>query len=328
MSVGRDPQTVARLWEHCNSMQDLADRLGCTLRAAFACRARAERELGITLPAKNNRGVARGYTRPAGPQIFNLESDKPLTMIVLSDIHTWGLEPPAYHIAKQVIKDAKPDLLILNGDVMDLPNVSKFKPHTLRELQQRPKIEQEIAATQMRLKELHEASPKSRRMWLLGNHCVRFERYVILNAPELAGVKGAALEDHFPGWEIGGAMFINDILAIKHTIKGSIHAAYHNTQKAGISTITGHTHRLTCRAVTDYRGIRWGCEGGFIGAINDESGVWNYVDANPVDWQPGFLAAYLDGDYLQAEPVHVLGDRARFHGKDYRVEPLRKRKAA
>lgn len=325
-----DPQLVARAIEAHPTISAAAAALGVSERNMYKWRTRAERDLGIRFPVKHSTGGTVRYTQPDGPAIIREAHSKPLTVAICSDIHAWGRDPPAWRLFLQVVDDAKPDALILNGDVMDLPNASKFSATTMRDLRQRPQIEQEIAACQSRLSDLTAAAPKARRLWLLGNHCIRFERYVITHAPALAGTKGASLDDHFPGWQFAAAVFWNDTVAIKHTIRGSLHASYLNTLHAGLSTVTGHTHRLTVRAITDYRGVRFGCESGFIGAIDDDSGVWNYTDANPLNWQPGWLMGELDGDYWGAEPVHVLGDRARWRGRRYvdGRSAVKRRKAA
>lgn len=326
----RQDHEVIAAWyqakERGETMRVLADRLGYqNVRALYTRRRRIEAATKQPLPSLTDRGGAKRYSQPKGYGRVDIVESKPYTVIISSDHHTWGEEYlPAMRALLWALETLKPKYHILNGDILDFPGVSKFKPVDAMQAGLQPNVEEEIDRTQRWLKHCKDASKKTRTYWIPGNHDRRFSRYVIGAAPELAMVKGAKLEDHFTGITWADVMWLNadrpdtQGLVVKHEHKSSKHAAYNAPLHAGKSTAHGHIHRLGYRAITDYSGIRYGIETGFIGAIDDDSGVWGYTDHNPVDWQPGFmLVSIWPGEQVEIlpEPVHVKGEFAYFRGE-------------
>ncbi|MGF2075453.1 hypothetical protein, partial [Enterococcus casseliflavus] len=88
----------------------------------------------------------------------------------------------------------KPRVLVMNGDVMDFPQVSRH-PSSWEE---QPTVAEEIESANAVLKKIEDAVPGNCKLaWGLGNHDSRLETRIATVAPELAKLKGVHLKDHF-----------------------------------------------------------------------------------------------------------------------------------
>jgi predicted MPP superfamily phosphohydrolase len=118
--------------------------------------------------------------------------------ICFSDCHYDPDAPPstAHRAVVQFAKSLSPDLLICGGDALDWAGLSTKHARIMWE--DRPSPVAELAIGQKRLHEIEMASPKSRRLFTLGNHDQRLATYPSQNAPMLEGLHGTRLEDFFP----------------------------------------------------------------------------------------------------------------------------------
>src|SRR6185312_3314882 len=108
----------------------------------------------------------------------------------------------------------------------DGATISRYPPMNWNTL---PTLKQELDAVKDRLGEITVAAGKTRRIWTLGNHCARFESRLASVASQFADVDGTSLHHHFPDWEPGWMVEINDDVVVKHRFKGGIHATHNNT---------------------------------------------------------------------------------------------------
>jgi hypothetical protein len=187
-------------------------------------------------------------------------------IMVGSDLHAWpGPQPTGFRAFVHLIKKRKPDIIILNGDGLDMSKVSRHPPLNWGKL---PEVREEIETAQDWLGEIEALAPKhARKIWACGNHDSRFEIKLASHVPEMVGVPGASLRDHFPLWEPCWSVFINDRpdgLVVKHRGKGGVHAPWNNVIHAGRSICTGHLHSQKVIPHTTYNkhtnyGIDTGC---------------------------------------------------------------------
>src|SRR5690606_29471171 len=175
----------------------------------------------------------------------------------------------------------------------------------------RPSVAEELAACKSCL----EMIDAPELFWNWGNHDLRFDTFLASRVGEFEGVKGTSLKDHFPKWKFQWGLLINDVCVVKHRYKGGVHAAHNNTLWGGKSMVTGHTHRLQVRRFTDYNGTRYGVEAGTLSDVHGP--MYDYVEANPVDWQQGFIVAYFEGPEHWFEAVEVKNGTAWFAGKKW-----------
>ena len=132
-------------------------------------RASRLRKLGLKL--EGPRGPARNGTTipaPAGSSRLELEVRNGM-VIVASDAHYWPGETSLMHRALVLLcRELKPQALILNGDVMDLPRASR---HAAIGWEKRPEIHEEIEWAQACTHELALAAGRGcQKIWTLGNH--------------------------------------------------------------------------------------------------------------------------------------------------------------
>jgi hypothetical protein len=148
---------------------------------------------------------------------------------------------------------------------------------------------------------------------------MRFENRLAERAPEYEGVAGFRLKEHFPRWDFGLSLWINDDVVVKHRFKGGIHATHNNTLWSGKSICTGHLHSLKVTPLADYNGNRFGID---TGTMSDPYGEHaDYAEDNPLNHRSGFVVlTFHKGRLLWPEICHVLdADHVEFRGQVIKV---------
>lgn len=272
----------------------------------------AERDYNLEVPKFTN-----DQPQPKGRRVVDLTNG---TVIVAADFHYWPGEPPTAHRALiKLTKELKPDILVANGDVCDFCTISRFPPLGWTTM---PSAAEEIEIAQDMLHEWAEAGGKAERYWPVGNHDARMETFIASNTPELKGIRGTSLKDHFPLWEPCYSLWINDSpsgLVVKHRFKGGIHAPWNNTIYAGRSIATGHLHSQKVIPFTNYNGTVYGVDVGCIADPFDEQ--FQYMEDNPRNHRSGFAVFTFSGGVLMPpELVTVLEPGVvYFRGKSIEV---------
>ena len=222
-------------------------------------------------------------------------------VLIGSDAHIWpGPKTTAMRGFIQFAKELKPKAVILNGDVMDFPGISKHDPIGWEDW---PTVQQEIEAAQDTLHEIEQACGRAQKIWTLGNHDARYEKKLAIQAPEYAKLHGLHLKDHFPLWQPCWAAWINNDVVVKHigNSKGGYHAAFNNTIKSGKHIVTAHLHAAQVSAWTDYNGTRYGVDDGCLADPNHRAFV-NYSEDNSKNWRSGFCVLHFHkGKLLQPQ---------------------------
>lgn len=247
--------------------------------------------------------------------------------LVGSDFHIWpGGESVALRAFKKFCKELKPAAVILNGDVLDFPQISRHPPIGW---ESSPSPKEEIEAAQDHLNDIVTAVPRGcRKVWTLGNHDARFETRLATVAKEYKGLKGIHLSDFFPLWEKGWSAWINDDVVCKHRWKGGVHAAHNNTVGAGKTMITGHLHSQKVTPYTDYNGTRYGVDTGCV-ADTDHKAFVDYTEDAPLNWRSGFVVlTFKNGRLLYPELVTKWddGEHVQFRGQLHRVSHAKTKK--
>jgi predicted phosphodiesterase len=235
-------------------------------------------------------------------------------VLVASDMHYWPGEPSTAHRAfVKFCKKLKPDIVVMNGDVLDASSISRHPPIGWNKI---PSVKEELEVCQKRLGEIAKVTLKAKKYWPLGNHDARFETRLAQVAPEFKDVHGISLADHFPEWTGCWSLHINSNTVIKHRYKGGIHAPYNNAVNAGVSIVTGHLHSQKVTPHTDYQGTRYGVDTGCL-ADPLADAFQDYLEDNPRNWRSGFcVLTYRNGCLLYPELVTVWdGNRVQFRGE-------------
>lgn len=309
MTLNLSNQEFIRLYQ-MHGTKVLARELGVSERTVQRRRSKIEGEIGTSLlpPSlyREPRNARKELQIPNG------------VVLVGSDAHYWPSDPSTAHRAfVHVANELQPDVIVMNGDVIDASTISRYPPIGW---EQAPFVKQEIEVAQERLEEIENAAPNAKRIWTLGNHDARFETRLATVAPEYRGVLGIHLRDHFPNWVPAYSVEVNNNVMIKHRFKGGVHAAYNNVMKSGRTIVTGHLHSLQVKPYTDYNGTRWGVDSGMLG---DPLGpqFTGYTEDNPLDWRSGFvILRFKDWEVRPPELVSVIRPGlVDYRGKDLEV---------
>jgi UDP-2,3-diacylglucosamine pyrophosphatase LpxH len=216
-----------------------------------------------------------------------------------SDLHASPNEPAstAWRGFVHLTKLLQPQAVVLNGDVCDFPTISKHPRADWSD--RRPTVKEEIACAQARLREIQRAAPLPAQLyWVRGNHCRRLEGTLAARAPELEGLLGTRLADHFDErWQHSVSLRVNENVRIKHQLSGGSTAAATNARKAGCSIICGHTHSLKVFPVSNYTGTFFGVDSGML--ANPQSSLFGYCEDAPCDWRSGFVLLTFCAGVLQ-----------------------------
>lgn len=295
----------------------LANKLNANQRSIYARRRRIEQRGDAVISPPDPGYRAQREKHPGRIQI----DVKDGIVIIGSDAHYWPNQPPstAHRAFVKFCKEMRPKVVVLNGDVMDFPRISRHPPIGWEST---PGVAEEIEEAQDRLHEIAVAVGRARKIWTLGNHDARFETRLATIGQEYAKVHGVHLRDHFPLWEPCWSCWINNDIVIKHRFKGGMHAPYNNTLWSGKTTVTGHLHSGKVMPITDYNGTRYGIDGGCI-ANPDGRQFLDYTEDNPKNWRSSFVVlTIVDGKLLWPELVivsHIDKDCVEFRGKLIRV---------
>lgn len=253
----------------------------------------------------------------------------------------------AIAIAMAMIRDIQPNQIVLLGDNLDLPEFGKYRLSPAFALTTQASIDR---ATTL-CAELRSAAPKSKIVWLAGNHEERLTNYILDNAKAAFGITKGNTPKAWPDMSIpslcrmdeyeimfesgypAGRYLINNQLACIHgnrvRSRGSTAHIYLNEQK--LSVIYGHIHRieLAYRTRHDWDGARTimaaspGTLARIDGAVPSTKGgvdAWGRPKTVVEDWQQGVgLVTYEDTgkNFFSYEVVAIYDGYAMFRGKEY-----------
>lgn len=122
----------------------------------------------------------------------------PCKVLVLSDLHVPYHDVRAIKSAVTYAKEEfNPNVLFLNGDFADFFSISRWE----KDPKQR-NLAQELGVVEDCLSWLKAEFPRARRIYKLGNHEERWDKYLWEKAPELLGVASVRFEEvlHLDKW--------------------------------------------------------------------------------------------------------------------------------
>lgn len=289
---------------------EAARQLGVNERNIYGRVAKARKSASILPPTKQGKGVEHSQRQ-------ELRVDNGC-VVVGSDFHIWpGHESTCLRAFKFLCKELKPKAVILNGDVLDFPKISRHAPIMWEDS---PDPQDEIEAAQDHLHAIEMAVGKAAKIWTLGNHDARMESRIADVAPQFKRVKGVHLKDHFPAWVPSWSAWINNDVVVKHRFKSGIHAPHNNTMWAGKTMVTGHLHSQKVMPITDYNGTRYGIDTGCVADPYHKAFI-DYTEDSPVNWISGFaVLKFKDGRLMLPELVKKWDDNSvEFRGEIIKV---------
>lgn len=123
----------------------------------------------------------------------------PARVGVLSDIHVPYHDKSVLEAAVKECKRHKCDVIVINGDLIDFCNISRFEKNP-----EAREPAEEIRNTAQLMLWLRQQFPNARLIFKEGNHDVRYSRFVYANAPVLWQLQQVHLPNIL-GWEMADA---------------------------------------------------------------------------------------------------------------------------
>jgi len=312
-------QEFVDLWNKLGSVAEIAKLMQMDYRSVFRRRRKIENKLGINLLSldQNSPNLRVFYSHNNVRTNVELENG---VIVIASDCHYWpGIISTGHRAFLKIIKDLKPQMVVMNGDVFDGASISR---HPVSGWDALPNVKQELEACQERLNEVEKAAKGAALHWTWGNHDMRFNARLASQVGEtFKGVIGMNLTDHFPMWKFSISLMVNDHTMIKHRYHNGIHAAYNNALKAGTSIVTGHLHSLKVTPWSDYGGSRYGVDTGTL--CNIDGDQFGYAEDNPRNHRSGFaVLTFHEGKLMPPELCEVIDEDeglAYFRGEVIKV---------
>lgn len=282
------------LWRKYGSVNEIAKVTGLTLRGVNTRRRTLEEKTGEKLLGVSSRSPDFNITYPDNG-IRTKVDIKSGAILVASDCHYWpGVISSAHKGFVKLIKDIKPKIIVLNGDVFDGATISRFPAGDWQTL---PTVKQELESCQERVNEIEAVAGNAKLMWTWGNHDLRFNSKLATQVGDgFKGLQGFNLKDYFPRWKFQTSIMVNGNLMIKHRWHNGIHAVYNNILKSGVSFCSGHLHSLKVTPFSDYSGARYGIDTGTLAPIYDDG--FSYMEDSPRNWRSGGAVLTIHGSKL------------------------------
>lgn len=273
--------------------------------------------------------------RQDGPSISIVPAKgRQLTAAILSDIHFPFEDPEALRLAIEIIGAVTPDLVILNGDIVDFFGVSRYPTPP----QRRVNFAKELESSRERLHGLLREYHTAQWIYIEGNHEYRLRQYLYRKAQELADLEALSIPNllALPGHvtylaHVEEPQSREDFAAPQIRL-GKLFILHGDTVRTNGATINvartvflrllkpvliGHWHRVQSYTQTDYEGVT--------------SGAWvtgclcrprPHYDTGRI-WGQGIAVIAVENGFFEVELVPFIAkDRylqAIFRGKRYRV---------
>lgn len=218
--------------------------------------------------------------------------------LILSDVHIPFQNDEALACALQYGVDNGATHIILNGDIMDTYDVSRFLKET-----KRPKISEELEMTRNFFTFLRELFPNSLIYYKLGNHEERMRHYLLRNARELSDIEDLSLEsllklDEFKIQIVNREMIKIGKLTVIHGHEDQggafspVSPARGLFTKAKTSAIIGHHHTTSEHSESNLHGERIVCYStGCLCELTPEYRPYAYTK-----WNHGFAFVTVEAD--------------------------------
>lgn len=234
--------------------------------------------------------------------------------IVFNDIHKPFHDPVALQLVLDVANQEQVDEIVINGDLVDFYNISRYTPTTL---QVRTSLEDEMNAVRDFLKGLRDKFHGIKIMYILGNHSQRLDKYIVEKCPELWNMFtlknfcdfDRLKIDHIPyndEYQVGKSN-----LFIQHSPPsyGENGARTSLLKKVDRSFIYGCTHRMQHASITGGNGRVYNCWfNGWLGSTTlseEHKSVFSYAKGHH-NWQQCFSLVHLIGGveyHVQQVPI-------------------------
>lgn len=238
-------------------------------------------------------------------------------VIALSDVHFPYQDDAVIESALRLIKSVKPDRVVLNGDICDFFQLSRFNT----EYESLDTLQEEIDQGNRFRRAVRKAAPNAIIDETEGNHDSRIQTFVAQNAKAISTLRALQptalfLHDELEfNWHPGCGFLLREDFLVKHgtemsSINGSTARAELN--KNWISGISGHVHRSEQARRNAHRSGIWGVSGCMCRLDPD------YITGMP-NWDQGIImveVSNLSGRHSITN-IPMVDGKLRFGGRSY-----------
>lgn len=235
----------------------------------------------------------------------------------LSDTHFPWQNQRMILSSLRLLGDLKPHRVVLNGDINDFFQLSRFN----KGLDRLDTLQAEIDEGNEFRAAVRKTCPDAIIDETEGNHDSRLRTYVQTEARAMVSLRNLHMENLLD-WAVNeinphgeNGFRLREAFLVKHgTI---VRSGVGVTAKAehgasGISGVSGHTHRLGSYKKSGYVQREW-YEGGCLCRLDPD-----YVKGGVADWQNGMLVGtFTQKGSFNIEEVARLGDNLIFGGRRY-----------
>jgi predicted phosphodiesterase len=234
------------------------------------------------------------------------------TVVSISDIHFPYHNKQLLESTLLVMEDIQPHVIVINGDVNDFFQLSRFN----QGLERLDELQEEIDMGYRFRRNLREMFPNATIRENLGNHDERILSYIENNARSLASLRALKPEVLLGLDELDISLFGRGGHRIRpefvfehgHVVRGEAGAsAKARLTNTLISGLMGHTHRMAEYPKFGYRNLTW-YEQGCLCSRNADYKI------GETNWQPGFAVCHFS---TKTENYHVELVRAVHNGYIY-----------
>jgi len=234
-------------------------------------------------------------SRSEAPEHLQLGEGK---YLILSDIHIPFQNDEALASALQYGVDNGATHIILNGDILDCYDVSRFLKET-----KRPRISEELEMGRSFFSFLRDLFPDAPIYYKLGNHEERMRHYLLRNAREMSDIEDLSLEALLKVGEFGIRVVNREMIKLGkltvihgHEDQGGAFSPVNPARglftKAKTSAIIGHHHTTSEHAESNLHGEQTVCYStGCLCELTPEYRPYAYTK-----WNLGFAFVIVESD--------------------------------
>jgi len=230
-------------------------------------------------------------------------------IVVMNDLQIPFQDRKSLDAVQYGLKDMKPDVIYLNGDIVDFYSLSRFDKDPERRLN----LQSELTDAKIWLDKFRRANKNSRIVFIMGNHEERLQKYIRSRAPELEGLPGNRVDEVLGLKKIGieyesKRYHIHDGILISHLDRAS---KWGSARAIGLehgkSVIHGHSHKMAHFKQGDKNFYDNGC----LCKLDLE-----YLDG-PSVWSQGFMVADKVKNKWRYDPITIDGNEYMWNGSLY-----------
>jgi predicted phosphodiesterase len=235
-------------------------------------------------------------------------------LVVGGDSHYPFESPSATSAFIQFIRKFRPDTVILNGDILDCYELSKYL-----KVPSKKTFKTGILKASEFLETIRSILPDADIRYVFGNHEQRYDKTILCKLPEMFG-NIESLDEKLPCKKLGISVHKNiqsaewtmwHNVAVGHfdrVCEGAGMTALRLMMKKGNDLVQSHTHRLGATAHAWLNRTTYAYEAGCLCSLSPP------YDKNP-DWQSGFLTGFWDGRTSYIYPVPIKGSKTIWIGQ-------------